>query len=227
MSIKNKVICVIPARGGSKSIPKKNIRLINNRPLIFYTIETAINSKIFDYIIVSSDSDEILNKCKKYKDIILVQRPDFLSTDESKTEEALIHVCKQIDLKYNFIPDIIFTLEPTSPLRSVKTIRDTLEIFNKTDADSVIGVTGNRDCIGHIKDGKFFHLEKNQPRRRQERKTLYIENSTIYATRYDILKKNNSILGDKLYPILIPKIESFDINDEEDFYIAESLILRN
>ena len=226
MSIKNKVICIIPARGGSKSIPKKNIKLINKKPLIFYTIETAIKSKIFDFILVSSDSNEILNKCKIYKDVVTILRPKSMSKDNSKTEEALIHACQKIKCKYSFTPDIVFTLEPTSPLRSIKTIKNALKIYNDNNADSVIGVTETKDCIGSIKNGRFFHLQKNQPRRRQERETFYVENSIIYATSYKMLNKKKSILGDRLYPIIVSKVESFDINDKEDFYIAESLLLR-
>ena len=102
------IVGIIPARGGSKSIPNKNIKKINDKPLIEYTIVSAIKSNIFDFIIVSSDSEKILRIAKK-NEVICLKRPKNISTDKSKTEEALMHACDHLIDKYKKQPDIIVT----------------------------------------------------------------------------------------------------------------------
>ena len=90
-----------------------------------------------------------------------------------------------------FIPDIVLTLEPTSPFRTQKTILKCISVFKNTDADSVIGVTEERACLGKILDGEFKFLFKNQPRRRQDREPIFKESSTIYGTKFTTLKIKN------------------------------------
>ena len=216
-----KVLGIIPARGGSKSIPLKNVKPLNGKPLIEYTIETALDSEVLDRIAISTDHDQIIKVCKKYKGIDIIRRPAELATDEARTEGALIHVCDEIERNDGFIPDVVLTLEPTSPLRSKETILRCIEIFEETDADSVIGLTETRACYGKIVNGKFQFLFPGQPRRRQDREPLYRESSTIYGTKLTTLREKNSVLGDNLFPLLIPPDEAIDINDERDFEMVE------
>ena len=122
-------IGIIPARGGSKSIPLKNIRLFNGKPLIEYTIESALNSGVLDKIVVSTDHDGIAEVCEKYKGVDIILRPKKLSTDEALTESALLSVCDELEENNNFIPDIVLTLEPTSPMRTAQTIKNSIEIL--------------------------------------------------------------------------------------------------
>ena len=117
-----KILGLIPARGGSKSIPLKNIKILKGKPLIHYSIETAIKSKIFDYIVVSTDSEKIRNKCKKFNEIYIFNRDKKISLDKSPTEDVLKDVLLKLKKKFNYSPDYIFILEPTSPLRSINTI---------------------------------------------------------------------------------------------------------
>ena len=216
------VFGIIPARGGSKSIPLKNIKLLNGKPLIEYTIETALASKVLDRIAVSTDHEDIIRICQQYDEIDVIVRPPDLATDKAPTEWALLHACDEIIKKDNFIPDVVLTLEPTSPLRSTQTIKRCIDIFKTTDADSVLGVTETRACYGKIVDGRFEYLFPNQPRRRQEREPLYKESSTIYGTRFKILKNNRSVLGVRLYPLVIDEKEAFDINSKDDLFFAEA-----
>jgi N-acylneuraminate cytidylyltransferase len=221
---KMKYFGIIPARGGSKRIPLKNIRPLNGKPLIEYSIESALSAKILDRIIISTDHDQIIEACRKYKKIDVVKRPPELATDEAPTEWALIHACEEMEKMYSEIPDVILTLEPTSPLRSIDTIKSCINIFKRTDADSVIGVVETRSCYGKIENNHFKFLFPNQPRRRQERTPLYKESSTIYATRKDVLVRKESVLGDKLYPLILPQKEAVDINSHFDIAHVEALI---
>ena len=217
-----KVFGIIPARGGSKSIPLKNINLLNGKPLIEYTIETALASKVLDRIAVSTDHEDIIRICQQYVGIDIIVRPPDLATDEAPTEWALLHACDEIIKKDNFLPDVVLTLEPTSPLRSTQTIKRCVDIFKTTDIDSVLGVTKTRACYGKIVDGRFQYLFPNQARRRQDREPLYKESSTIYGTRFQILKNNRSVLGVRLYPLIIDEKEAIDINNKEDLFLAEA-----
>jgi len=214
-------IGIIPARGGSKSIPLKNIRLFNGKPLIEYSIESALKSGVLDKIVVSTDHDGIAKVCEKYKDVEIIFRPKKLSTDEALTESALLSVCDELEEKNNFIPDIVLTLEPTSPMRTAQTIKNSIEILKKQKFDSVIGVLETYGVYGKIVNGCYEHLVPNQARRRQERQPLYMECSTIYATTLQTLRRKNSVIGDKVYPLKINKFEAMDINDEYDFLLAE------
>jgi CMP-N,N'-diacetyllegionaminic acid synthase len=217
-------IGIIPARGGSKSIPLKNIKKLNGKPLIEYTIETAIESKVLDRIIVSTDNDEIASVCEKYKEIDVFRRPDYLSVDSARTEPVLLHVCDELEKREGLIPDIVLTLEPTSPMRTAKTIRKCLELINKPNVDSVIGVAETREVYGKIKNGIYEPLIPDQPRRRQERDPIFRESSTIYGTTLKILRETNSVIGAKTSPLIIDKNEAIDINDIYDFLLAEVII---
>ena len=129
--IKLKFLAIIPARGGSKSIPLKNIKLINKKPLINFTIESAIKSKIFDYIVISTDHKKIKKISSKYKKIIIFDRAKKISSDNAPTELVVEDVLNKIKHKKKYIPDWIFILEPTSPLRSIETINRAKIIENK------------------------------------------------------------------------------------------------
>ena len=126
-----KILGIIPARGGSKSIPLKNIKIINKKSLLSYSINTAIKSKIFNHIVVSTDNKKIRNISARFKNILVFDRPKKISGDKSRTEETVLDVLKKIKITKNFTPNWIFVLEPTSPLRSKKTILKALSLIKK------------------------------------------------------------------------------------------------
>ena len=217
-------IGIIPARGGSKGVPLKNIKTILGRPLIEYSIESALASGVLDKIIVSTDSAEIASVCSKFNDIRISMRPPSIATDTSPTESALLHVCDELFATDGIIPDAVITLEPTSPLRSPNTISKCVELLKSPNIGSVVGVTETYNVFGDIKQERFVHLIPNQPRRRQDRNPLYKESSTIYGTLTGILREKSSVIGVNPYPLIIPKVEAFDINDEMDFAIVEAVM---
>ena len=218
-----KVLAVVPARGGSKSVPRKNITLLAGRPLICYTIEEAKRSASIDRLVVSTDAEDIAAIARECGAEVIMRPPEF-ATDTARTELALIHVCETLERTEDYRADIIVTLEPTSPLRSHALIDECIQMFALTDADSVLSVLETRECIGRIVAGRFEYLIQEQPRRRQDREPLYKETSTVYATRADVLLKRRSVLGDRLYAVIANREEAIDINTPLDFVIVEAVM---
>lgn len=225
--MKNKdlvIVGIIPARGGSKGLPKKNIKKLCGKPLICYTIETAIQSNLIDKIVVSTDDEETARIASKYNEIDVCMRPYELSIDTASTESALIHACEFLTKNDNIDVDYVLTLEPTSPFRSINTIKQTINLLLDDSFDSVVAVTEIKSVLARIKDNHFSHVFPNQPRRRQDREGLYQESSTIYGTSYKKLIEKNLVIGDAPAALLINQNEAFDINDEFDFQIANFMM---
>lgn len=224
--MEKKIVGIIPARGGSKGVPKKNIKLLNDKPLIEYTIESSIASKVFDKIIVSTDCTQIANICNKYPSIDVVIRPKELSMDNSKTEDALIHVCDKLIKIDNFYPDYVITLEPTSPFRAINTIKSCANVLINSKYDSVAAVVEEKSVLGRVNHNTFHHIFPNEPRRRQDREGLYKESSTIYGTSIEVLRQKKSVLGDNVFALIVTGVETVDINEPLDFEIAELIMKR-
>lgn len=222
------IVTIIPARGGSKGIPKKNIQLLNGKPLLAYTIEAAINSGVTKDVIVSTDSKEISEVARNFGARV-VNRPTEISHDTASTESALIHALEVIKKDTGCIPKYILTLPPTSPLRTAETIKKFISYYLSVadQYDAMISLTETRGdyWIKHS-DGNFKRLFPNAPRRRQEREHFYLENSAIYITKTESLLKTNSVLGKNCTGFAISDIESIDINESIDLLWAE-FILKN
>jgi len=218
------VVAIIPARGGSKGVPRKNIKELNGKPLISYTIESAIASDMFDRIIVSTDDDEIAEIAARYSEVLVCLRPAELSTDTATTESALIHACDYLASTEKINADFVLTLEPTSPFRTPATIKKAVELLSRDCFDSVVAVTDVTSVLARVKEERFSHVFPNQPRRRQEREALYEESSTIYATALQALRKNKLVIGESPAALVVAKNEAFDINDEFDFQLADLIM---
>ncbi len=204
-------VAFIPARGGSKGIPKKNLKLIKNKPMIEYNIEAALKSNV-DEVWVSSDNKEILDVSKKAGAKVF-KRPKNISTDISTSEQALVHFAKKI--KFN---KLIF-LQATCPLTIPEDINQCLEKLDHHD--SVITVS---ETTQNIWFGKKPQYDIKNRKRRQEKNKVYIETGAIFATyRKFLLKYNNRISGNVGF-VEVPKKRSIDIDDYEDLYIVEKLI---
>lgn len=218
-----KVLAVVPARGGSKGIPSKNIRPVAGKPLLVYTIEEARNARCIDRLVVSTDSDEIA-KVAREAGVEVIMRPASLATDDAPTELALIHALDTLKAADGYDPDAVMTLEPTSPLRTSRLIDRCVETLASQNADSVLTVIETRECFGTIVDGRFDYLVKNQARRRQDREPLYRESSTVYLTRVKTLRDRQSVLGERLYPVVVEPEEAIDINSPLDLAVAEAVM---
>lgn len=220
------MITIIPARGGSKRLPRKNIRPLSGKPLLAYTIEAALESGATEPLIVSTDDDEIAEVARQYGAEVIL-RPAELAADYSPTEAALLHI---LDIKEaeGMVANWVMSLAPTSPFRTGATIRKFRDaaLAGGDDIDCYMAVTEDRGDFWLMQDdGYGRRLFPYAPRRQQSREPLYEENSAIYVTRVDALRRSRIILGDKVKPLAIDPFEALDINTAYDFWLAESLIL--
>ncbi|MCC2643384.1 MAG: neuA [Nitrospira sp.] len=217
-------LAVIPARGGSKSIPLKNIRPLNGRPLLAFTIEAAKRSKYLDRCVVSTDHPDIAKVARDHGAEV-IERPADLATDQAPTEGALLHVLEILS-REGYLPDYVVTLEPTSPFRTTALIDRCIEAaIQHQDVDCVMTVTETRKCYGRLEEGRFEYLFPDQPRRRQERRPLYEESSTVYVTRTSALERDRSVLGRTRYGLVVEDArEAVDINEPLDFIVAEAVL---
>jgi N-acylneuraminate cytidylyltransferase len=224
---KNKIIAIIPARGGSKGIPRKNIRLLAGKPLIVYTIEAALKSKYLDRVIVSTEDREIAEISKKYG-AETIKRPKTLARDGAKTIDAIFHLLSVLK-KEKCEPKIIILLQPTSPLRTVNDINKAVEFFLENKCKSVISVCEpDHSFYGLLKIEKkylkpIFHWKYFKQRRQTLPKT-YIPNGAIFISAPKTLKKYKSFYNNKILPFTMPLERSIDIDNEIDFFIAESYL---
>lgn len=218
------VLAVIPARGGSKSIPLKNIYPLCGRPLLVYTIEAARASRYIRRCIVSTDHPEIAKVAADHGAEVVLRPPE-LATDAAPTEWALIHAIETLDEK-GFKVDFVVTLEPTSPLRTTRLIDLCIgKAIEEPDADCVMTVKETRKCYGRLVKGRFEYLLQNQPRRRQDREPLYEESSTVYVTRTSSLFHYKSVIGKQIYAVIVEDPEEIvDINEPLDIVIAEAIM---
>lgn len=204
-----KILAVIPARGCSKTIPRKNIKLIHGKPLVVWSILAAKNSKYLDKIIVSTDDKEIAKIAIKAGAEVL-DRPKKYATDKATTISVLQHAIKEVP-GY----DAIVLLQPTSPLRTGKLIDKAVERFIKSKADTL--------ATGYICKEYEWGTTNNIPR--QKLKGWFYDDGNIYVQSAEHLKKGQWT-GKKLEKMVIEKHYNFEIDDENDFYIVEQLMKR-
>jgi len=224
-----KILAIITARSGSKSIPKKNIVKVNGRPLIYYIIKAALSSKLLDEVIVSTDSLEIRRIAQRYKANVPFLRPKRLATDKSKSIDALIHGLKQMERINKEKYDYIICLQPTNPFLSCQDIDQSIKLAENKKADSVTSVYELIDFhpakLKVISNGllKDFSFREKEGSRRQDYPKLYKRNGGLYLIKRSVLLKN-SLFGKKTVPYIMPAEKSVDINDKFDLALARLLL---
>ena len=221
----------IPARGNSKGIPKKNIRLLNGEPLISYTIKEAKKSGI-NRLIVSTDSPEIAEISQTFGAEVPFLRPADLSQDGSVIEDALLDVLKKLNEIEGYEPDVIVLLHPTSPLRKATHIDECIRLFKDNMVDSVVSVSEPTEHPAEMvyweDDGEirfvsdlFFQERKTQ---RQGFPPLFFVNGAVYVFKYKSLIRKKSRFGEQTLPYVMRQIDSIDIDSMDDFLIAEAIL---
>jgi len=220
MSLMN-TVAIIPARGGSKGIPRKNIKELCGKPLIAHIIETALNVGELDRVIVSTEDNEIAATAKKYGAEVPFSRPEELTEDETPTLPVLQHAVKYLEEKENYKPDIVVLLYATSPLLRAERVSEALRMLKEGGFDSVLSVVEDR---GHywIEDAdKYERLYPKVLKNRQLTKPLFKETGAIYLCRRELLMEKHTMLGGKIGFLKMEKDETIDIDEPLDFEITE------
>jgi len=217
-----KTVAIIPARGGSKGIPRKNIKDFCGKPLISYIISTALNTPDLDRVIVSTEDQEIADISKKYGAEVPFLRPIELSRDETPTFPVIKHAIQYLEKEEKYFPDIVALLYPTSPLLSSDRIKEAIEMM-KTGLDSVVSVIESK---GHywIKNKDYQRLYPINIQNRQYTLPIFKENGAIYIVKRDLLIKQDILVGGKLKLLIMKKEESIDIDNSFDFEMAEYIM---
>ncbi len=233
METKN-IICLIPARGGSKGIKKKNIKEINGKPLISWTIKEAKKSKYIDSIYISSEDEQILDISRQLG-VKVIQRDETLALDTTSSMDVVIDFIKQLKRK-NISYKHLLLLQCTSPLRKVNHIDEAIEIYlnNLDKYDSLISIVEqdkhpylSRKINNNGMLENFIEFDKNIYYRRQNYPKVYHINGAIYIAKVDIIMKEKTFETKKTYGYIMDKVSSIDIDDEIDFKMAEWLLKEN
>lgn len=222
----NNFLGIIPARGGSKRLPRKNILDLAGKPLIFWSIEAGKKSKYIDKVIVTSDDEEILNISEKFGAEV-IKRPDKLASETATTIDVIRHTIDSLKNKYNFI----ILLQPTSPLRNEKHIDEAIELLKVKKADAIVSVCE----VDHSplwsntlpEDGDMSNFLKDdvKNKRSQDLPTYFRLNGAIYICKTDrLLEEKSFFIKDNIFAYNMKRNSSIDIDNENDFKIAQALM---
>ena len=226
--VEHNILAIIPARGGSKGIPRKNVRLLCGKPLIAYTIEAALSSKLVNRVVVSTEDKEIAEVSKKYGAEV-ISRPTELAQDDTPSFPVFQHAIRYLEEVKDYHPEIIVVLQPTSPLRIVDDIDGAIEGFLEAKYDSIVSV-----CEVEHPPHWMYTLAGNRLKpvikggenvtRRQDAPKVYRLNGAVYVSSRDTTMKENRVLGRDTGAYIMPLERSVDIDTELDFKLAELLM---
>lgn len=225
---KNKTfLAIIPARGGSKRLPKKNLLDLCGKPTIAWSIEAGLKSEYVDKVIVSSDDKHILDVAKKFK-AETIKRPDNLASDTASTFDVVEHALENIE---NY--DYVLLLQPTSPLRNEIHIDQAIELLDKKNADAVISICEMdhsplwSNTLNDDLDLKNFLIDEVKHKRSQDLDKFYRINGAIYLCKVDkLISEKNFFIKENIFAYIMNRESSIDIDEPIDYQIA-SIIASN
>ncbi|ASK78110.1 flagellar modification protein B [Paraphotobacterium marinum] len=228
------ILCTICARGGSKGVKNKNIRELSGKPLIAHSIQRAKDSKLFEHIVVSTDSDEIAEISIKYGAEVFFKRDDDLASDTAGKVPVIRDAFIRSESHFSKKFDTLIDLDATSPLRTVEDIINSLELFEREGFDNLFSVMPSRkspyfNLVEEDKDGRV-NLSKPLDEtvlRRQDAPKTYDINGSIYIWKRDIILKEDSLFLDKTGLYVMPEERSIDIDTAVDFKFVEFLMRDN
>lgn len=228
----SKILCTICARGGSKGVKNKNIRPLNGLPLIAHTIQQAQESKLFEHIVISTDSDDIANVATKFGAEVFFKRSKELSSDSAAKIPVIKDAFIRSEIYYNTKFDYLIDLDATAPLRNVSDITNTFNQFKKDDNDILItGVKSRRspyfNLVEIVDDNVVLSKTLKTPIvRRQDAPKCYDMNASIYIWKRDAILNKDSLFGLKTGLYEMDEESMFDIDSELDFEFVEFLLKR-
>jgi CMP-N,N'-diacetyllegionaminic acid synthase len=225
------VLGLVVARGGSKGVPRKNLKKLCGQPLIRYTIETAKQSSLLSSIVISTDDNEIAEVAAQYGCEVPFMRPANLASDKATIIPVIKHALDELEAVGRHF-DAVFLLQPTNPLRTVTDINNTINMLQNSDADSILSVVKVEDhhparmkligSDGFLKEPPYAAKIFDAPR--QSFEDVYLRNGAVYLFRTSLIKEHNKIMGETCLPYIIPRERGFNIDDEVDFVLIESLL---
>lgn len=226
-----KILGLIPARGGSKGVPRKNIKLLGNKPLLQYTTDVALQCSKITKVVLSSDDDEIMKVGEKLGIEVPFKRPANLATDKSPTLPVILHTLDFYEQQGVFF-DAVCLLQVTSPFRTVSFVNDAIKTFVKQGTDSLVSVLEvpheyNPHWTFEVNDNDTLQIatgEKEIISRRQELPTAYHRDGSIYITKVSVLKEQNSLYGNSISYIKSDKEKYVNIDTLADWEQAEKMI---
>ena len=223
-------LALIPARGGSKGIPRKNIRLVGNKPLMAWTIEAARESELVSRTIVSTEDQEIADIAQQYWAEVPCYRPDNLAEDTSDTLDAVLYTLDFLEQNEGYTPDYVVLLQPTSPLRRSEDIDAAIRFTIDRHADSVVSIceakphpllsktlTQKETLVDYIPGASDYS-------RRQDFPAVYSLNGALYINRISSLKKDRKFILPDTYGFIMPEERSLDIDSPFDLFIADLIL---
>jgi len=225
------ILGLIPARGGSKGMPGKNLRLLGGQPLIAHSIQAAHASRLLTRPIVSTDDRGIATVARRFGGDVPFLRPEDLAKDCTPTLEVMLHAIAETEAHSKEKLDLIVLLQPTAPLRSTEDIDATIEALLRTGADSAFTVSPPRDnpFYAYMLSGERPQrlLQNFAPAtRRQDYPDVYVRNGSVYVTRRDVLVEQRSIYGRDSVAHIMPSHRAANIDEEIDLQWAEFLLAR-
>ena len=219
-------IAIIPARGGSKRLPGKNIKLLADKPMIAWTIEAALKSNVFDHVFVSTDDQKIADVSKKYGAEVPFLRPAELALDHTSTNDVVTHLVKWFEQKNNQQVTTVTILQPTSPLRNSQHIKDAMQLMTSKESKAVISVCEleypiqfcNKLGSNNSMDG---FVKPENIKRTQDLEFYYRLNGAIYIFDREYVGRLNELYSIGTHAFIMPTKFSIDVDTLDDFILAE------
>lgn len=218
------VLCIIPARGGSKGIPRKNLRPMAGKPLIYYSIKACLGSRAVDRVVVSTDDEEIALFSRRFGAEVLM-RPDSLADDVQTLDPVILHALRECESSANEHYELVLTVQPTSPLLSASEVDEALAMLGSGDLDTVLSVVDDRHLCWTVVDGAPVPAYTERVNR-QFLAPRFRETGAIIGCRRQVLLETQTRIGERVGLLEIEQEKSFDIDTISDFMLCESLIQR-
>jgi CMP-N,N'-diacetyllegionaminic acid synthase len=226
------VLGIIPARGGSKRVPRKNLALLGGKPLVSWAIETARGASRLDRLVVSSDDREVLEIARRYDEALPLERPAELATDEAPAVAYVAHALSALERPGSARFEVFVIIQPSSPLTLAADVDGTVELLERSGADTAVTVMEVEHALHPAKlkrlegDRLLPYVEEEQGRMAaHELPKVYVRNCAVYATRRHVIEAG-AIIGADCRGLLMPRERSLDINDPIDLAFAEFLLAR-
>ena len=231
--MRKNILGIIPARAGSQRVPKKNLRLLGGTPLVARAIESALEAKTLDRVMVSSDDKEVLSLARGYREVIVLRRPKELAQSNSPAIDYVKHSLNFVESEHVEQVDIVAIIQPSSPFTSPDDIDGTVNLLEQSGADSAVTIMKVDHAI-HPKKLKIltddrllpYIEDENGKMMEYELSNVFVRNGSVYVTHRYVIE-TGVFIGNDCRGYLMPRERSLDINEEIDFLFAEFLSQQN